>query len=103
MTEFDATAPAFNDNKYKTAEVLSLAQIARRTLQITLLLNGKIDSEDSAKSIISEGIADLVTIGKAALANHDFPLKIKEQQSLNEFDAEKTLRPTAELKDFELK
>ncbi|GGE86917.1 2,4-dienoyl-CoA reductase [Chishuiella changwenlii] len=102
LTEFDATAPAFDTNKYKTLEILSLAQIARKTLQIPILLNGKIDSENSAKSIISEGVADLVTIGKSALANHDFPLKIKEGRPLKEFDAEKTLRPTAELKDFEL-
>ncbi|MGI9650857.1 hypothetical protein [Chryseobacterium sp. RLHN22] len=46
-------------------------------MKITLLLNGKIHSEDSSKSIFLEGIADLVTIGKTALANHDFPLKIK--------------------------
>ena len=49
----------------------------------------------------STRIIALVTIGKAALANHDFPEKLKNGGVLNDFDAQKTLRPTAELKNFE--
>lgn len=101
ITEFDAVSQAFNDDLYQSEKPLPLAAIAKRVTKLPVLVNGQINDIQKADTILEQDIADLITIGKAALANHDFPEKLKNGDVLNDFDPQKTLRPTAELKNFE--
>ncbi|WP_238808370.1 xenobiotic reductase b [Paenibacillus sp. EKM212P] len=40
--------------------------------------------------------------GKGALANHNWPVKVKNDEPLAIFDQENILRPNATIKEFEL-
>lgn len=103
VTEFLATAPAFDEIKYRDkSNISSLAAIAKRVTDLPILVNGQINSASVAMEVLNSKAADILTIGKAALANHNFPKRLQLNLELNTFDAEKTLRPTAEIKDFEL-
>lgn len=101
ITEFDVSKPAFLPEVYKTRNHYTLVGIAKASTNLPIFANGQIGSKDTALEMFRVGDADILAIGKAALANHDFPLKIANGIMPSTFDAEATLRPTAELKDFE--
>ena len=44
----------------------------------------------------------MITLGKGALANHDWVNKVKNGESLAEFQPEKVLNPNARIKEFEV-
>ncbi|MBA9026336.1 2,4-dienoyl-CoA reductase-like NADH-dependent reductase (Old Yellow Enzyme family) [Peribacillus huizhouensis] len=44
----------------------------------------------------------LIALGKGALANHDWPNKVINGESLEAFKPEDVLSPTAKIKDFEV-
>lgn len=103
ITEFSALQNAFEVSRYKKgSQTDSLIQLAKKYTDLPVLANGSINSESTINKILESGSADLVSIGKTALANHDFPVKIKNGKSLNLFDADKILRPMADIKDFEI-
>ncbi|MDQ0050693.1 2,4-dienoyl-CoA reductase-like NADH-dependent reductase (Old Yellow Enzyme family) [Paenibacillus polymyxa] len=52
--------------------------------------------------MIENCTADIITLGKGALANHNWPVKVKNGEPLAIFDQEKILRPNATIKDFEM-
>ncbi|PAE06431.1 NADH:flavin oxidoreductase [Terribacillus saccharophilus] len=95
VTEFDALQPAFD------ASDVTLVELAKQYGGLTVIANGQLEDVSRAKNIIEKG-ADVVALGKGALANHDWIKKIENGEALEAFDAEKVLRPTAKLKDFEL-
>lgn len=101
-TEFKAASPAFSAENYFNNHNASLATLAKKITGLPVLTNGSIDSLETAYELINEHDTDLVTIGKAALANHNFPLKIQKGEKLDDFNPESVLRPMADLKDFEL-
>ncbi|MDQ1000973.1 2,4-dienoyl-CoA reductase-like NADH-dependent reductase (Old Yellow Enzyme family) [Neobacillus niacini] len=43
----------------------------------------------------------MVTLGKGALANHDWVNKVKAGEPIADFQLEKILSPNARIKDFE--
>ncbi|GAS82049.1 hypothetical protein [Paenibacillus amylolyticus] len=43
----------------------------------------------------------MITLGKGALANHDWGMKVENGDSLDLFNEEKILRPDANIKTFE--
>ena len=52
----------------------------------SLMVNTGVEDQDkvgSAKRLVEDGIADLVSFGRLALANPDLPRRIKESRSLN--------------------
>jgi 2,4-dienoyl-CoA reductase-like NADH-dependent reductase (Old Yellow Enzyme family) len=81
VTEYDATAPAFEDGP-------SLAAIAKSCVSIPVIANGGIGTEAQARAMLESGDADLLAIGKAALANHDWPIRVEQGLALSEFDYE---------------
>lgn len=99
ITEFQANVAAFPTETH--GENLPLAAIAKRVSNLPVFANGQVETTDTALSIIRQGTADLLTIGKAALANPDFPRKLRDDQPLAALDPLAVLRPTAELKEFE--
>ena len=95
ITEYNALKPAFAGSH------LSLVQIARQAApEVTLIANGSLIDGECATQATEQG-ADFVAIGKSALANPDWPERVKNAVPLREFDCG-ILAPAADVKDSEL-
>lgn len=95
VTEFEAWKPAFGDTGP------TLAGFAKKYAPSAVIIaNGSLHDLDMAESVIRED-ADIVTLGRGALANPDLPIRLAEAQSLREFDPS-ILGPIADIKDTEL-
>lgn len=79
VTGADASAPAFDHGP-------SLAAIAKATVSIPVIGNGGIGSGEQAQALLDRGELDLVAIGKAALANHDWPQRVRNGTPMDEFE-----------------
>nr|WGD74578.1 xenobiotic reductase b [Bacillus subtilis] len=66
------------------------------------MANGSLHDSEKAKEIIEKGEADVITLGRGALANYDWANKVKSGEQPNEFEPEKTLSPDAKIKGFEV-
>ncbi|MNE97475.1 hypothetical protein D3C80_1958320 [compost metagenome] len=76
-------------------------KLARRYAPGTLLIaNGGLQDAQRAASVLDEG-ADIIALGKAALANPDYPQRLDGKQPLAAFDPA-ILGPIANIKDVEL-
>ncbi|MAP27013.1 MAG: NADH:flavin oxidoreductase [Alteromonadaceae bacterium] len=95
VTEYKAWKPAFSDSH------LSLVALAKRySSGTTIIANGALHEPSRAEQVLNDG-ADIVTLGKGALSNADFPNKLQRGQSINPINTE-MLGPIANLKDYEL-
>lgn len=95
VTEFEAWKPAFEGGGD------SLVKLARRYAKgVPIIANGSVTQLADAQKVVEEG-ADIVALGKAALANPDWPNKVKGRASLTQFDFS-LLQPIAHVKDEEL-
>ena len=95
VTEHKAWQPAFDTND------LSLAVFAKKYGKIPVIANGHLENPSKASEMIERGEADVITLGKGALANHNWVQKVRNDEQLKEFDQEKILRPDAKIKEFE--
>ncbi|MBG9812479.1 NADH:flavin oxidoreductase [Priestia endophytica] len=109
VTEYEAWQPAFptDESTIVTDSALdnsgaSLAALAKKYGRVSVIANGHLEDPSKAREIVEKGEADLITLGKGALANHDWVNKVKNGKPLVEFDQEKVLRPNAKIKDFEV-
>jgi len=89
-TEYNAKDPAFGKG-------LSLAELAKKHGGVSVIANGSIVNENDAKQILDNNQADVIAVGKMALANPDWPNVIKHNQPLQEFNFE-MFNPLADLK-----
>lgn len=89
-TEFIAKEPAFEQG-------LSLAELAKIHGGLPVIANGSIANESDALQLIDSNQADVVSVGKMALANPDWPHVIKNKQQLKEFNFS-MFDPIADLK-----
>ncbi len=96
VTEYEAWKPAFDTNGP------SLASLAKKYGKISVIANGHLEDPKRASEIIENGEADVVTLGKGALANHDWIKKVKNGEPLVAFKSEEMLRPNAKIKAFEM-
>ncbi|MDH2498738.1 NADH:flavin oxidoreductase [Acinetobacter baumannii] len=95
LTEFEAWQPAFEGNP------LSLVALARKYApNLMIIANGSLHDIDKAIKVLQDG-ADYIALGRGALANHDWPKRIKYGERIHEFDSS-ILRPIADIKDSEL-
>ena len=94
-TEYRATAPAFEDGPE------SLAELAKRFAGVSVIANGNLDAPETAASMLHDGAADIVALGKAALANQNWPHLVRNNVALDELDPA-LLSPLADVKDREL-
>ena len=95
VTEFEAWKPAVAPGGP------SLMQLARRYAPKTAILaNGSLHDVGQAASALNDG-ADIVTLGRGALANPDFPRRLSQRGALNDFDPT-ILAPIANIKESEL-
>lgn len=96
VTEHEAWQPAF------VGSTSSLVTLARRYAPtVTLIANGGVQTLQDAEHAMQGG-ADIVAVGKAALANPDWPQRSLESRALQAFDPS-LLAPIAHIKDSELK
>lgn len=94
VTEYRAWQPAFSDSP------LSLVEIARQAAPDTVIIaNGGLDNGELAEQLLQQG-ADFVAIGKAALANPDWPLRVNAGETLQDLPAD-ILAPIANIKPGE--
>lgn len=94
VTEYDATAPAFNAG-------MSFAALAKKYGRLPVIANGNLEDPEKASQMIKTGNADLITLGKGALANPDWPNRVKQGIPLEDFNPE-ILHPQANIKEKEL-
>lgn len=92
-TEFIADAPAFEARP-------SLAQLASDFSGLPVIANGTLGEPEKAGNMIESGQSAFVTLGKAALAASDWPLRVERGVSLPEFDFE-MFSPLADLETQE--
>ncbi|MEK3908014.1 MULTISPECIES: NADH:flavin oxidoreductase [Oceanobacillus] len=96
VTEYEAWKPAFDTNGP------SLVSLAEKYGKIPVIANGHLEDPKKASEIIENGEAGLVTLGKGALANHDWVNKVKNGEALATFKPEEVLMPNAKIKVFEV-
>jgi 2,4-dienoyl-CoA reductase-like NADH-dependent reductase (Old Yellow Enzyme family) len=95
VTEYDAARPAFEGTE------LSLAALAKKYSSIPVIANGNLEDAEKAEQFLTRGEADLITLGKGALANHDWPERAAKNQPIREFNPE-ILGPKANIKKQEI-
>jgi 2,4-dienoyl-CoA reductase-like NADH-dependent reductase (Old Yellow Enzyme family) len=95
VTEFEAWKPAFAE---RGPSLMHLAK--RHAPQATVVANGSLHNIEQAVAALDDG-ADIVTIGRGALANPDLPKRLSSRDALNEFDPA-ILGPIANVKATEL-
>lgn len=93
-TEYRASAPAFEDGGP------SLAELAKQHSGVTVIANGNLDDPETAASLLT-GPADVVALGKAALANRNWPHRVRNGLPFDELDTS-LFAPVADVKDWEL-
>ena len=95
VTEFEAWRPAFEGGRD------SLVSLARRYApKAAIIANGGLHDVAKAAEILDQG-ADLVALGRGALANPDFPNRARAAREFRAFDAS-ILGPIADIKEREL-
>lgn len=78
-TEHYALEPAFPEQDSR-----SLAELARTFApELTIIANGHVDTGDEAQQLLTSDQAHLVAIGKAALANRDWPIRVRDDHPLD--------------------
>lgn len=109
VTEYEAWQPAFPQGEGTSSMDsafgnggLSLAALAKKYGKLPVIANGHLDDSNKAAEIIDKGEADVITLGKGALANHDWVNKVKNGESLLKFKPENVLSPNAKIKEFEV-
>jgi len=63
----------------------TITQYIRSHYRGTVIANGGYDAHSAAKTI-EQGDADLVAIGRAFIANHDYIEKVKTNQAITAYD-----------------
>lgn len=94
-TEYRATEPAFKDAEE------SLAALAKKYSGLPVIANGNLDDPDMAVSMLAGGSADVIALGKAALANRNWPHLVRNNLEFDDLDPS-VFAPLADVKDWEL-
>ncbi len=95
VTEHEAWQPAFEGTRD------SLVTLARRYApNVTITANGGLHTAERIENALAAG-ADLVTVGRGALANPDLPKLLAKQREPRTFDSS-ILQPIASIKPEEL-
>ncbi|MFE7423356.1 NADH:flavin oxidoreductase [Rhodococcus sp. NPDC057529] len=96
-TEYKALAPAFGEAGK------SLAELATEHGRVPVIVNGNLDDPDDAAGLVESGVADIVALGKPALANRNWPQRVRDGQPLASDLPADILGPLATIKDWETK
>jgi len=77
-----------------------VALASRFAPQVTIIANGGLHDTARAETAMLDG-ADMIALGKAALANPDYPKRLADGRAMVEFDGV-VLGPIADIKASEL-
>jgi 2,4-dienoyl-CoA reductase-like NADH-dependent reductase (Old Yellow Enzyme family) len=95
VTEREAWRPAFDGTRE------SLVALARRYApNVTIIANGSLHTAERIAGALENG-ADIVTVGRGALANPDLPMALASGREPRSFDSS-ILQPVANIKAAEL-
>jgi len=76
---------------------MSLSELAKNYGEVPVIANGSIRNEHDAELLVESNQADFVSLGKAALANPNWPSVVNAKQNLQEFSFD-MFNPLADLK-----
>lgn len=93
VTEHEAWRPAFDAGP-------SLAALAKRYGGKPVIANGGLDDPVQAAGMLARGEADAVSLGRGALAQADWPMRVRNGTPLAAFDPD-ILCPLADLENAE--
>ncbi|GCD96897.1 oxidoreductase [Embleya hyalina] len=74
----------------------TITAVARRVSGLPVIANGGMHNADQADRLLTEGHADLLSLGRGALANPDLPHRLAKGEPLEAFD-HMILQPRADL------
>ncbi|MXR40267.1 NADH:flavin oxidoreductase [Halobaculum sp. WSA2] len=97
VTGGDATAPEVPDTDRTLAELA----VEHVDDGVAVIANGGLGDPENARAALADG-ADLITLGTGALANHDWPDRVRTGESLEELDPGVVFQPDASLSDPEV-
>ncbi|WP_016882000.1 MULTISPECIES: NADH:flavin oxidoreductase [unclassified Rhodococcus (in: high G+C Gram-positive bacteria)] len=95
-TEFDATAPAFADSG------TTLAAFATKYSGLPVIANGQLGDPAAADALIENGSAQVISLGKPALANRDWPQRALDAKPIQSDVDPSVFSPMATVKSWEL-
>lgn len=95
VTEPDITTSAFGDDG------ATFAALAAEYADVPIIANGNLGEPQAAATAIESDEVDLIAQGTAALANHDWPARVRDGEALDDFDFESRLLPDATLDEDE--
>ncbi|SFG41524.1 2,4-dienoyl-CoA reductase [Halopelagius inordinatus] len=95
VTEPVATDPAFG------GEGPTLTELAVRYGDTVVFANGGLGTPEKAREALADG-ADIVTQGTGALANHDWPNRVRRGEALDELDPALIFEPDVSISDAEI-
>ncbi|SHH42721.1 oxidoreductase [Halobaculum gomorrense] len=97
VTGGDATAPEVPD----TDRTLAQLAVEHAGADAAVIANGSLGDPATARAALADG-ADLITLGTGALANHDWPNRVRAGESLDDLDPTVVFQPDASLSDPEV-
>ncbi|MGW5973468.1 oxidoreductase [Streptomyces sp. NPDC055186] len=95
-TEHKALEPAFPTGTE------TLAELAKKFSGLPVIANGDLGDPESARTVLGSGAADVVALGKGALAQRDWPHRVRDGLEVATEMRPDTLGPLADVKDWEL-
>lgn len=108
---FDALTDAGADYVHVTEPVISepafghegptLTELAARHGDTAVIANGGLGTPEKARGALADG-ADLLTQATAALANHDWPERVRRGEELDDLDPGVVFEPDASISDAEI-
>lgn len=85
----------------ETAQIapgVTISALAREVAGVPVMANGGMDDPERARAVLEGGHADLLSLGRGALANPDWPRRLAEGRPFRRFDPA-VLHPEASLKN----
>ncbi|WP_234426272.1 oxidoreductase [Streptomyces kebangsaanensis] len=95
-TEYRALDPAFSTGTE------TLAELAKKFSGLPVIANGHLEDPEAARAVLESGAADIAAIGKGALAQRDWPHRVRDGLEFATEPHPDTLGPLADIKDWEL-
>ena len=80
----------------------TLAALSKQYCRLSVIVNGSLDVPRNAARMIASGDADVVALGKPALANRDWPMRVRTGQPLSADVPASLFGPIADVKDWEI-
>lgn len=71
----------------KIDDEITITQLAKRVTSLPVVTNGGMHDPDLAETVLREGHGDLVALARGAMANPDWPHRLRDGKLFNDFEA----------------